>query len=101
MRLRNWQRRLVDRYPFELLRGLIHSDGCRSMNHVRRRSADGVREYAYPRYYFVNASPEIRDLFTSTCSQVGVRWRRMTERTISVARRDSVAFLDTFIVPKS
>jgi hypothetical protein len=101
MRLLAWQLRLAKTYPKELLRGLVHSDGCRSINRVRRALAGGVRTYEYPRYYFVNASPAIRDLFAATCTQLGVEWRRMTERTISVARRDSVAYLDDFIGPKS
>jgi hypothetical protein len=30
--LERWQRALVRAYPVELLRGLIHSDGCRAIN---------------------------------------------------------------------
>jgi hypothetical protein len=101
MKLRAWQQQLVDRYPNELLRGLIQSDGCRSINRIRRWHGGNVHTYEYVRYFFVNASVDIRELFSATCSRVGVRWRRMTERTISIARRDSVAFLDTFIGPKS
>lgn len=101
MRLRSWQQLLVNEHPKELLRGLIHSDGCRSINRVRRRLIGGIRTYEYVRYFFVNASPDIRALFAATCSQLGVRYRRMTERTISVARRESVAFLDSFIGAKS
>jgi hypothetical protein len=101
MRLRSWQQLLVNEHPKELLRGLVHSDGCRSINRVRRRLTGGIRTYEYVRYFFVNASPGIRALFAATCSQLGVSYRRMTERTISVARRDSVAFLDTFIGAKS
>jgi len=46
--LEDWQSRIVDSYPRQLLRGLIHSDGCRTINRVR----DG--SYAYPRYFFTN-----------------------------------------------
>lgn len=27
--LAKWQKEIVDRYPWELIRGLVHSDGCR------------------------------------------------------------------------
>lgn len=99
--LEPWQRRLVRANPEALLRGLIHSDGCRALNRVRRPSRDGERLYVYPRYFFTNASPEIRALFSDACDTVGIRWRVTTERVISVARRDDVARLDAFIEPKS
>ena len=33
--LEDWQNRIVGCYPRQLLRGLIHSDGCRTINRVR------------------------------------------------------------------
>jgi hypothetical protein len=96
-----WQQRLVAAYPRMLLRGLIHSDGCRVTNRVRRHTPDGgQREYRYPRYFFSNASPEIRLLFAQACQAVGVECRQANERNISVARRGSVLLLDGFIGPK-
>ena len=80
--------------------GLIHSDGCRAMNRVRRATLGGVKESEYPRYFFSNASSDIRAIFAWTCELLGVDWRRTTERNISVARRESVAILDSFIGPK-
>jgi hypothetical protein len=50
-----WQQDLVDAHPWQLLRGLIHSDGCRAMNTVRR----GDKTYRYPRYFFSNESTDI------------------------------------------
>ena len=44
-----WQHRIVRSYPRQLLRGLIHSDGCRAINRVRNG------KYAYPRYFFTTA----------------------------------------------
>jgi hypothetical protein len=35
IRLADWQRAIADRYPGRLLRGLIHSDGCRGTNTIR------------------------------------------------------------------
>jgi hypothetical protein len=94
--LEGWQQEICDRYPHRLLRGLIHSDGCRSLNTVRTAR----KTYAYPRYQFSNRSDDIRAIFCEYCDKVGVQWRRMNRWTISIARRESVARLDAFIGPK-
>jgi hypothetical protein len=94
--LRAWQRRLVSRHPESFLRGLIHSDGCRFINPVRH----GEKVYTYPRYNFSNASADIRRLFCDACDLLGIQWRVMNARNISVARRASVARLDEFVGPK-
>lgn len=94
--LEDWQRTILDRYPWRFLRGLIHSDGCRSLNTIRHPR----KTYAYPRYQFSNRSDDIRDLFCEYCDKVGVEWRRMNRWTISVARRESVAAMDRYIGPK-
>ena len=93
--LEPWQLSIVEHHPEAFLRGLIHSDGCRVMNRVKNR------RYEYPRYNFSNASDDIRRLFTDSCDQLAVSWRQMNARNISVARRDSVALMDTFIGPKA
>ena len=95
--LADWQADLVATQPEQFLRGLIHSDGCRSLNTIRSSG----RSYSYPRYTFSNRSDDIRGLFTATCDQLGVQWRRMNAYNISVARRDSVARLDEFVGPKN
>ena len=95
--LTDWQREICDRHPEPLLRGLIHSDGCRSINRIKGRG----KVYAYPRYEFTNHSADIRRIFTDYLDALGIAWRPMTWRTISVARRDAVAKLDTFIGPKA
>jgi hypothetical protein len=100
--LQPWQRDLVAAYPQELLRGLIHSDGCRTVNRFSTTLPSGrVAEYAYPRYFFSNMSPDIRALFCSTCDALGVRWTQSNHRNISVSHRRSVAALDAFIGPKA
>lgn len=53
------------------------------------------------RYNFTNASEDILTLFTATCDQLGIAWRRMNARNISVAKRESVARMDSFVGPKS
>ena len=92
-----WQQAIVAEHPEALLRGLVHSDGCRHTNRVTVRG----KRYAYPRYNFTNASDDIRQIFCDACDAIGVEWRRMNARNISVARRASVARLDEFIGPKA
>jgi hypothetical protein len=95
--LDDWQLEIVADQPRAFLRGLIHSDGCRSINTVRGCGAT----YRYPRYTFSNRSHDILALFTSTCDQLGIEWRRMNAHNISIAQRTSVARLDEFVGPKS
>jgi hypothetical protein len=97
-----WQRELTTRYPKMLLRGLIHSDGCRTMNRFRTLLPSGrVAEYEYPRYFFSNLSADIRRLFTDHCELLGIRWTQSNPRNISISHRRSVALLDSFIGPKT
>jgi hypothetical protein len=99
IRLQPWQDAIaLERHPQQFVRGLIHSDGCRSVNRVRNATG---RWYDYPRYQFSNRSDDIRDLFTSACDALGIDWRQMNRFTVSVARHDSVAALDVIVGPKS
>ena len=91
-----WQQAIVDRDTPFLLRGLIHSDGSRSMNRV----VSNGRRYEYPRYTFSNVSDDIKRIFCDACDALGIEWRRMNAKNISVARRASVARLDEFVGPK-
>ncbi len=95
IRLAPWQTQVVDRYPRQLLRGLIHSDGCRIINRVWHD------RYAYPRYLFTNTSEDISQIFRDACDAIGVAQRNSKPNTISVARREAVAALDAFIGPKA
>lgn len=92
-----WQQRLVDEHPWQLIRGLLHSDGCRAVNRVRK----GGRQYSYPRWFFSNKSTDILALLGRTLDSVGVEWRYNRWDSISVARRRSVALLDEHVGPKS
>jgi hypothetical protein len=98
--LAEWQQVIVDRYPGDFVRGLIHSDGCRGMNRVRRVLADGDHWYEYPRYLFVNMSQDILGLCGQALDRLGVEWRFSKPTTISVAKREAVARLDAFVGPK-
>jgi hypothetical protein len=99
--LTEWQRDIVDRHPEQFLRGLIHSDGCRTVNRFKTKLPSGrVAEYEYPRYFFSNLSADIRRLFCEYCERLGIRWTQSNHRNISVSHRRSVAILDEFIGPK-
>jgi hypothetical protein len=98
--LAEWQQVIVDRYPGDFARGLLHSDGYRGMNRVRRVLADGEHWYEYPRYLFVNISQDILQLCGQALDQLGVEWRFSKPTTISVAKKEAVARLDVFVGPK-
>jgi hypothetical protein len=97
--LEPWQSAIaLDAHAEAFLRGLLHSDGCRSINRVTARTG---RQYEYVRYQFSNRSGDIRSLFTQACDRLAIEWRQMNGHTISVARRSSVTRLDAFVGPKS
>lgn len=94
--LSEWQREIIEADPRPLLRGLIHSDGCRSINTIRHPK----KTYVYPRYLFSNESDDIRRIFCDACDQMGIEWRSMNRSNVSVAQRESIALMDQFIGPK-
>jgi hypothetical protein len=100
IRLDAWQEEIVTASTEDFVRGLIHSDGCRSTNRVRRSGKDGDRWYEYPRYFFTNASDDIRKLFTDALDRLGIDRKQSNRRVISVARKEAVARLDRFVGPK-
>ena len=98
--LEPWQQAIVDGHPWEFIRGLIHSDGCRITNWTTRSVAGEPKRYEYPRYFFTNHSADIIRLFTKALDQVGVDWKRANPFNISVARKASVALMDAHVGPK-
>lgn len=95
-----WQREIVDAHPWELIRGLIHSDGCRTTNWTTRPVGGATKRYEYPRYFFTNKSADILRLFTDTLDTLGVAWKKANAKNISVAKKASVALMDTHVGPK-
>ena len=91
--LEAWQQEFVDRATEEFVVGLIHSDGCRVVANDR-----GVMSV---RYHFTNVSVDILDLFTRALDRLAIRWRRSTQRTVSIYRKVDTARLDEFTGPKS
>jgi hypothetical protein len=95
-----WQRQLVVSFPYAFLSSLVHSDGCRVTNRIKRPLKAGVKDFEYPRYFFTNHSDDIRRLFAWACGLIGVECRPNNRWNLSVAKRESVAILDSFIGPK-
>ena len=88
-------------YPMGFVRGLIHSDDCRTVDRFKTRLPSGrVAEYAYPRYFFSNLSADVRGLFCESCERLGLRWTQSNHRNISISHRTSVARLDENVGPK-
>lgn len=98
--LEPWQQEIVAEFPGDFARGLIHSDGSRIINRVRKRLRDRERWYEYSRYFFSNESSDILGLCGEALDRLGVAWRFSRRNAISVARRDAVARLDEFVGPK-
>jgi hypothetical protein len=100
--LTEWQAEITTSYPVALLRGLIHSDGCRCVNRFSVKLPSGrVGQYEYVRYFFSNLSADIRQIFCSHCEELGIRWTQSNHRNISISHRASVALLDAFVGPKT
>ncbi|EGX57187.1 hypothetical protein SZN_24021 [Streptomyces zinciresistens K42] len=102
--LEPWQQAIVDARPWEFVRGLVHSDGCRITNWTTRTVAGARKRYEYPRYFFTNRSDDIRRLYTDALDRVGVEWTTLARGcdplNISVARKASVALMDVHVGPK-
>jgi hypothetical protein len=90
--LADWQQDLVARHPQELLRGLVHSDGCRFIN--------TGRQWSHPRYSFSNRSADILKIFRDACDLMALHWTT-AGHTVYVSRKADVAVMDRFIGPKA
>jgi hypothetical protein len=92
IQLEPWQEDVVSRERRAFIRGLIHSDGCRTVANDR-----GVMSL---RYHFSNKSEHIQRLFCDSLEALGVQWTRPCARQIAVYRKASTALLDEFVGPK-
>lgn len=97
--LAGWQQKLAERWPEQLLKGLIQSDGCRFTN-------AGRGGWRHPRYAFTNVSTDITSIFCSACDCLYLHWSAAFPKSetaavsIYVSRKADVARLDEFIGPK-
>jgi hypothetical protein len=100
--LADWQLAVTRTHPGALIRGLIHSDGCRAVNRFRTKLPSGrTAEYSYVRYFFSNMSADVRGIFAEHCQLLGIRVTQSNHRNLSVSHRDSVAILEELVGPKS
>ncbi|WP_026127336.1 hypothetical protein [Nocardiopsis lucentensis] len=107
--LEPWQQAIVDKHSEALIRGFIHSDGCRVTNRIRKRLPDGGEKwYEYPRYHFTNVSTDIIGIFTAALDRLGIAWTIHANRrpphqdalTVSISTKAAVARMDSFVGPK-
>jgi hypothetical protein len=97
-----WQLELTHARPAALIRGLIHSDGCRVVNRFKTNLPSGrLAEYSYVRYFFSNLSEDIQQIFRDHCELLGIRVTQSNHRNLSVSHRDSVAILEEIVGPKT
>jgi hypothetical protein len=100
--LQDWQLELTHAHPASLVRGLIHSDGCRVINRFQTKLPSGrVATFEYVRYFFSNLSSDIRQIFIEHCGLLGVRVTQPNHRNLAVSHRPSVAILERLVGPKS
>jgi hypothetical protein len=92
IRLVPWQETAVANDRRALIRGLIHSDGCRVVANDR-----GVMSV---RYHFSNKSEDIKRIFCENLDALGIQWTRPCDRQIAVYRKACTALLDEFVGPK-
>ena len=96
-----WQTAIVEEQPWEFIRGLIHSDGCRYTHGTTHKLVTGeLKRYEYPRYTFTNTSADIRNIFTWALDMQCVEWNATCALNITIAKCASVALLDSFVGPK-
>jgi hypothetical protein len=94
-----WQQKLAECWPKQLLKGLIQSDGCRSYS-------TGRGGWTQPCYAFSNVSTDITSIFCSARDCLGLRWtasfptNEAAAVSIYVSRKADVARLDEFVGPK-
>ncbi len=92
-----WQRQIAYVHAEELIRGLIHSDGCRFVARQRRLG----RIYCYSRYCFSNRSRDIMRIFCDHLDLLGIHWTLTDPEQAQIARRESVQSMDTFVGGKA
>jgi len=97
--LAEWQQELAKRWPDQLIKGMIQSDGCRVIN-------TGRGGWKQPRYAFSNVSTDVTSIFCSACDCMRLRWtasfpsNEKAVVSIYVSRKDDVSRLDEFVGPK-
>jgi hypothetical protein len=87
--LEPWQQEIVADDPRPLVRGLIHSDGCRF---VANQTCRG-RAYSYVRYMFSNRSGDILAIHCDALDRLGIGWNLRTSTRSRSRANGTVAAL--------
>jgi len=86
--LKDWQKKAIDSYPWDFLRGLIHSDGSRYT-----MTASGRVNYS-----FSNKSVDIIELFKNICEKCEIKYncykKQNGQYEVRIRRIESVKKLD-------
>jgi hypothetical protein len=90
--LAGWQSEIVERHRKAMIRGLLHSDGCRVVANDR-----GVKSV---RYHFSNLSKGIQKIYRESLDDLEIPWTQPSHRDIAVYRKAATALLDEFVGPK-
>lgn len=103
IKLELWQQNIVDKYPKDFLRGLIHSDGCRFI--------PTTTQDQNARYQFTNVSTDIIKIYCATLEKLNISYSisqkaikgKMKHHSYNIftQRKECVRILDTFIGPKT
>lgn len=92
----DWQRKVIQEYPEQFIRGCFQSDGC-----IYNQK---VGKYAYKRYNFTNMSEDIIDLFLETLQLVGIqkaKWQdKMNKFVVQNFSKESLRILGHIIDKK-
>jgi hypothetical protein len=96
-----WQRAIVDAYPWPFVRGLIHSDGCHTVNRFKTLLPSGARGRVRLSALLLQ-QPIVRHpgAVLRELRAAGLRWTQSNHRNISISHRASVALLDEYVGPK-
>ena len=97
--LEPWQQEIVDAHPWDFIRGLIHSDGCRITNWTDKVVAGERKRYEYPRlllHQHLRRHPAALHRHARPTSASSGRTAHADGNpfNISVARKASVALMD-------
>lgn len=91
IKLKRWQNKIINKYPWEFLRGLYQSDGCRYINKIKK--------YRYVNYQFTNKSIDIINLWISVAKKLlllpRLRYRKNGTMDIFHSKRRDVKILES------
>lgn len=88
LELTDWQKKIIQKYPEQFIRGCFQSDGCIYQHNSGK--------YSYKKYNYVNKSSDIMDFFLFACECVGIKKEKYLspKRQVFVAQNFSKEDID-------